>query len=75
MIYLKLFMMPKKIKRTSQMVYFILLSLLRGLARKLPLDKLGIYLQKLKLYQRVLSQKREDNNKIYSLHEPDVKCY
>ena len=29
----------------------------------------------LKLYQRVLSQKRGDSNKIYSLHEPHVKCY
>ena len=29
----------------------------------------------LKLYQRVLSQKRGDSDKIYSLHEPDVKCY
>lgn len=29
----------------------------------------------LKLYQRVLTQARGDNNKIYSLHEPDVKCY
>ena len=29
----------------------------------------------LKLYQQVLSQKRGDTGKIYSLHEPDVKCY
>ncbi len=49
--------------------------LLRDLSRKLPLGRLGIYLADLKLYQRVLSQKRGDSNKIYSLHEPDVKCY
>ena len=36
---------------------------------------LGTYLPALKLYQRVLSQKRGDSDKIYSLHEPDVKCY
>lgn len=47
--------------------------LVRELARKLPLDSLGVYLPSLKLYQR--SQKRGDSNKIYSLHEPDVKCY
>lgn len=29
----------------------------------------------LKLYQRVLSQGRNDKDKIYSLHEPAVKCY
>jgi IS5 family transposase len=49
--------------------------LVRELARKLPLGVLGIYLPRLKLYQRVLSQKRDDADKVYSLHEPDVKCY
>ena len=49
--------------------------LVRELARKLPLDVLGCYLPKLKLYQQVLSQQRDDHNKVYSLHEPDVKCY
>jgi len=48
---------------------------LRELARKLSLDVLGVYLPKLKRYQQVLSQQRDDNNKVYSLHEPDVKCY
>ena len=37
--------------------------------------RLGLYLPAFKLYQRVLSQKRGDSDKIYSLHEPDVKCY
>jgi IS5 family transposase len=27
------------------------------------------------LFEKVLLQKRSDSNKIYSLHEPDVKCY
>jgi len=35
----------------------------------------GAYLLTLKLYRRVLSQKRGDTDKIYSLHEPVVKCY
>ena len=48
---------------------------MRELARKLPLTRLGIYLPNLKLYQSVLSQKRGDTDKIYSLHEPHVKCY
>jgi IS5 family transposase len=47
----------------------------RELGRKLPLSTLGNYLPLLKLYQRVLSQKRGDSDKSYSLHEPDVKCY
>jgi transposase, IS5 family len=47
----------------------------REIARKLPLESLGHHLGALKLYQRVLSQKCGDSDKIYSLHEPDVKCY
>ena len=65
----------KDARKANKKIKIIAGRLVRELARKLPLDKLGIYLQKLKLYQRVLSQKREDSNKIYSLHEPDVKCY
>ncbi|MEI6595128.1 MAG: transposase [Bacteroidota bacterium] len=48
---------------------------MRELERKLTpqaLDKHGIDLQ---LFARVLSQKRSDTNKIYSLHEPQTKCY
>jgi IS5 family transposase len=29
----------------------------------------------LDIYDKVLHQKRSDRNKIYSLHEPEVKCY
>lgn len=62
-------------RKASRSIKVIAGRLLRELARKLPLDRLGVYLPKLKLYQRVLSQKRDDTNKIYSLHEPHVKCY
>ena len=34
-----------------------------------------MHLPDLKIFQMVLSQKRGDSDKIYSLHEPDVKCY
>jgi len=49
--------------------------LIRDVARKLPLMRIGVHLEKLKRYRHVLEQKRDDSNKIYSLHEPDVKCY
>lgn len=62
-------------RKANKKIKIIAGRLVRELARKLPLDSLGIYLPRLKLYQRVLSQKRDDKNKIYSLHEPDVKCY
>jgi IS5 family transposase len=62
-------------RKANKKIKIIAGRLVRELARKLPLDRLGIYLPDLKLYQRVLSQKRDDKDKIYSLHEPDVKCY
>lgn len=65
----------KAARKAGKKIKVIAGRLLREIARLLPLEKLGTYLPQLKLYQRVLSQKREDTDKIYSLHEPDVKCY
>jgi IS5 family transposase len=65
----------KAARKAGKKIKIIAGRLLRDIARKLPLERLGTHLPALKLYQRVLSQKREDTNKIYSLHEPDVKCY
>ncbi|WP_295716741.1 IS5 family transposase [Mucilaginibacter sp.] len=62
-------------RKANKKIKIIAGRLVRELARKLPLDRLGIYLPNLKLYQRVLSQKRDDKDKVYSLHELDVKCY
>jgi IS5 family transposase len=49
--------------------------LVRELARKLPLDGLGACLSQLKFYDSILKQKRNDTDKIYSMHEPLVRCY
>ena len=65
----------KAARKASKKIKIIAGRLVREIARKLPLAKLGTHLPALKLYQKVLSQKREDTGKIYSLHEPDVKCY
>lgn len=32
------------------------------------------YQSKIDLFKRILNQKKRDNNKIYSVHEPDVQC-
>jgi len=37
-------------------------------------EQLRKYEQELDLYHRVINQERNDSNKIYSLHEPEVKC-
>lgn len=47
----------------------------RELCRKLSASALERYQQQLDIYHKVLQQKRSDRNKIYSLHEPEVKCY
>jgi IS5 family transposase len=49
-------------------------ALVNDLARKMNSEQLKVYLDDLMLYSRVLTQKRGDSNKIYSLHEPEVQC-
>jgi IS5 family transposase len=47
----------------------------REVERKLSTDALNKYAMDLSLFKKVLAQKRSDTGKIYSLHEPEVKCY
>ena len=65
----------KAARKANKKIQIIAGRLVREIARKLPLINLGRYLPDLKLYQRVLSQKRGDSDKIYSLHELHVKSY
>lgn len=65
----------KSARKTSKKIKTIAGVLVRELQRKLPANALNNYAGKLELFKRILSQKRSDSNKIYSLHEPHVKCY
>ena len=65
----------KEARKAGKKIQIIAGRLIRDLARKLPLERLGVHLPYLKIAQQVLSQKRGDSNKVYSLHEPNVKCY
>jgi IS5 family transposase len=65
----------KAARKANKKIQIIAARLVREIARKLTLESLGAHLPSLKLYQGVLSQKRGDSDKIYSLHERDVKCY
>ena len=47
----------------------------REIERKLTSNNLQYYANDLALYHKILSQKKGDSNKTYSLHEPHVKCY
>lgn len=62
-------------RKASKRVKTIAGVLVRELKRKLPADRLSQHSLKLSIYQKVLAQKRSDSQKIYSIHEPQVKCY
>lgn len=64
-----------KAKKASKKIKTIAGFLVRELNRKLTSEALNKYSTDLSLYEKVLAQKRSDSNKIYSLHEPEVKCY
>lgn len=48
--------------------------LVRELGRKLSAERFSKHSVSLELFKRVLAQKRNDSNKVYSLHEPAVQC-
>jgi len=60
-----------KARKADRKVKTIAGRLVRELVRKLPADN---HADELALFARVLAQKQKDKNKIYSLHEPDVRC-
>lgn len=60
-----------KARKADKKVKTIAGRLVRELERKLPP---GLHQTILTLFKQVLAQKKTDNNKIYSLHEPHVQC-
>ena len=64
----------KKAEKAKRKLKTIAGRLVRELERKLPEDRLSTYQDKLDIYKKVLSQQRQDSNKIYSLHESEVAC-
>jgi IS5 family transposase len=64
-----------KARKAGKKIKTIAGRLVRELRRKLPADRLGSYEPAIALFDKVLGQKKSDTNKVYSLHEPQVKCY
>ena len=64
-----------KARKASKKIKIIAGRLVRELERKLSATALNKHSIDLALFTKVLAQKRSDSNKIYSLHEPHVKCY
>ncbi len=74
-IKLRFFRHPKKAKKAKasmRRLKTIIGILMRELSRKLPQDRLEDYKEMFELFEQVLNQKRNDKNKIYSLHEPHI---
>lgn len=64
----------KMARKAERKIKTIAGRLVREIERKLPAERLGEHSMSLALFKRVLAQKREDTNKVYSLHEPTVEC-
>ena len=63
-----------KAKRALKRLRTIAGILIRELRRKLPNEAIDCYEIDFKFYEKVLAQKTNNKNKIYSLHEPQVYC-
>jgi IS5 family transposase len=61
-----------KAKKADKKVKTIAGRLVRELSRKLPPK--SQYQIDLELYSKILKQKKDSKNKIYSIHEPEVVC-
>jgi transposase, IS5 family len=64
----------KAAQRSTRKLKTIAGRLARELGRKLSIEALEKHQDDLHLYRRALAQKRNDRNKIYSLHEPHIYC-
>ena len=62
-------------RKASKKIKTIAGRLTRELERKLTPHSLQQWGSELQLFQKVLAQKKDDSNKIYSLHEPQVNCF
>lgn len=64
----------KQKKKARKKVKTIANRLVREMKRKLSPENLAKQEEKIGIYEKVLKQKKEDKNKIYSLHELEVAC-
>ena len=64
----------KKARAAARKIKTIAGRVVRDLERKLNGEQMKRYLQNLLIFKQVLSQERKTQNKIYSLHEPEVGC-
>ena len=63
-----------KAKRAGRKIKTIAGRLIRELERELSADQLTQQQELLNLFKQIISQKRGDKNKIYSIHKPFTSC-
>ena len=64
----------KKAKAAVRKIHTIAGRVVRDIERKLTGEQLSRYANELRIFNLILQQKTGDKNKIYSIHEPGVKC-
>ncbi len=64
----------KKANAAARKIKTIAGRMVRDLERKMTEVQHQNYEHELQLFHRVLTQQRKDSNKVFSLHEPDVRC-
>jgi len=64
----------KKANAAARKIKVIAGRVVRDMERKMNAEQLEKYEHDLLLFYRVLNQTQKGSNKIYSLHEPEVKC-
>ncbi len=64
----------KRAKKAFKKLQTIAGRQIRELERKLTGSQLETYREELELYKRVITQKRNDKDKIYSIHKPFTAC-
>lgn len=65
----------KQARKARKKIKTIAGRLVREIIRNLDEQRLLQHRVQLDIYEKVLLQKRSDSNKIYRLHEPEVKCF
>lgn len=66
--------MAKARRRAKRQIKTIAGRLVRELRRKLSAEGLERHRENISIFERVLAQKKDDKNKIYSLHALEVAC-
>jgi IS5 family transposase len=64
----------KKANKAKKRAKTIANKLLRELDRKMTESQKALHQDNIELYKRVVNQKKDDKDKIYSIHKPYTKC-